>query len=106
MLVARPKAMDSCCPCCSRRTSRVHSHYMRRLTDLPWQGRVVEIRLHARRFRCANSQCPRRIFTERLLRRFNRKPGARFGSAKARWRSALRWVASRVRACRTGSPCR
>ncbi len=38
---------------------------MRRLTDLPWQGRVVEIRLHARPFRCANSQCPRR-FTERL----------------------------------------
>ncbi|MDF0522201.1 ISL3 family transposase [Bradyrhizobium yuanmingense] len=39
---------------------------MRRLSDLPWQGRVVEIRLHARRFRCANSQCSRRIFTERL----------------------------------------
>lgn len=66
VLVARPKAMDSCCPCCGRRTRRVHSHYMRRLSDLPWQGRVVEIRLHARRFRCANSQCPRRIFTERL----------------------------------------
>ena len=65
-LVARPKAMDSCCPCCGRRTRRVHSHYMRRLADLPWQGRVVEIRLHARRFRCANPQCPRRIFTERL----------------------------------------
>ncbi|RWI31463.1 MAG: ISL3 family transposase [Mesorhizobium sp.] len=58
--------MDSCCPCCGRQTRRVHSHYMRQLTDLPWQGRVVEIRLHARRFRCANSQCPRRIFTERL----------------------------------------
>ncbi|WP_346283215.1 ISL3 family transposase [Bradyrhizobium sp. BRP22] len=27
---------------------------------------MVEIRLHARRFRCANPQCPRRIFTERL----------------------------------------
>jgi transposase len=39
---------------------------MRRLTDLPWQGRVVEIRLHARRFRCADPQCLRRIFTERL----------------------------------------
>lgn len=65
VLVARPKAMESCCSCC-RQTRRVHSHYRRRLTDLPWQGRVVEIRLHARRFRCANSQCPRRIFTERL----------------------------------------
>lgn len=66
VLVARPKAMESCCPCCGHRTRRVHSHYMRRLTDLPWQGRVVEIRLHARRFRCADPQCPRRIFTERL----------------------------------------
>ncbi|MER8950116.1 DUF5372 family protein [Mesorhizobium sp. M0809] len=39
---------------------------MRRLADLPWQGQVVEIRRHARRFRCADPQCPRRIFTERL----------------------------------------
>ncbi|UVK48704.1 transposase family protein (plasmid) [Mesorhizobium sp. AR07] len=66
VLVARPRAMDSCCPCCGRRTRRVHSHYMRRLTDLPWQGRIVEIQLHARRFRCADPQCQRRIFTERL----------------------------------------
>ncbi|WP_352764254.1 hypothetical protein [Mesorhizobium sp. M0189] len=33
---------------------------------MPWQGRVVEIQLHARWFRCADHQCPRRIFTERL----------------------------------------
>ncbi|MES0220089.1 hypothetical protein NKL07_33035 [Mesorhizobium sp. C280B] len=31
---------------------------MRQLTDLPWQGRVAEIQLHARRFRCADPQCP------------------------------------------------
>ncbi|WP_319946057.1 transposase family protein [Mesorhizobium sp. AR07] len=58
--------MDSCCPCCGHRTRRVHSHYMRRLSDLPWQGRIVEIQLHARRFRCADPRCQRRIFTERL----------------------------------------
>jgi len=39
---------------------------MRRFADLPWHGRIVEIQLHARRFRCVNSQCPQRIFTERL----------------------------------------
>lgn len=66
VLVTRPKRATSFCPSCGAETSRVHSHYTRRLTDLPWQGRVVEIRLHARRFRCGNSQCPRRIFTERL----------------------------------------
>lgn len=73
VLVARPKAMETCCPCCGCRTGRVHSHYMRRLADLPWQGRVVEIRLHARRFRCANSQCSRQIFTERLPETVQRK---------------------------------
>ncbi|QOZ38318.1 ISL3 family transposase [Bradyrhizobium sp. CCBAU 53421] len=64
--MARPNSAVSLCPCCGCQTDRVHSHYVRRLADLPWQGRVVEIRLHARLFRCANPQCPRRIFTERL----------------------------------------
>ncbi|WP_456683112.1 ISL3 family transposase [Bradyrhizobium sp. USDA 3311] len=64
--MARPKSAVSLCPCCGGQTGRVHSHYVRRLADLPWQGRVVEIRLQARRFRCANPQCPRQIFTERL----------------------------------------
>ncbi|WP_461349633.1 transposase family protein [Bradyrhizobium sp. USDA 4451] len=64
--MARPKAAVSLCPCCSNQTHRVHSHYTRRLADLPWQGQLVEIRLQARRFRCANPRCLRRIFTERL----------------------------------------
>jgi len=41
VLVARPKAIESCCPCCGRRTRRVHSHYMRRLADLPWRNRRI-----------------------------------------------------------------
>ncbi|WP_283809558.1 transposase family protein [Bradyrhizobium manausense] len=48
--MARPKSAVSLCPCCGYQMDRVHSHYVRRLADLPWQGRVVEIRLHARRF--------------------------------------------------------
>lgn len=66
ILLARPKSAVSSCPCCGCQTDRVHSHYVRRLADLPWQDRIVEIRLRARRFRCANSECPRQIFTERL----------------------------------------
>lgn len=66
VLVARPKAETSFCPACGGESRRVHSHYTRRLSDLPWHGRVVEIRLQARRFRCGDAQCPRRIFTERL----------------------------------------
>ncbi|WP_420969585.1 ISL3 family transposase [Bradyrhizobium sp. B120] len=66
LLVARPKSAVWLCPCCGCQTDRVHSHYLRRLADLPWQGRVVEIQLYARRFRCANSQCRCQIFIERL----------------------------------------
>ncbi|MFA1674610.1 transposase family protein [Rhizobium mongolense] len=47
VLVARPTAKEACCPCCGLRTGRVHSHYQRRLADLPWHGRVVEVRLQA-----------------------------------------------------------
>ncbi len=43
-----------------------HSRYVRRLRDLPWQGRPVEIHLQTRRFRCRNLECARKIFAERL----------------------------------------
>jgi transposase len=39
---------------------------MRKLRDLPWQGRPVTIRVAARRFRCINSACDRKTFAERL----------------------------------------
>jgi transposase len=54
------------CPLCGRRTTRVHSRYVRKLSDLPWAGRTVRLTLHVRKFFCSASSCPRRIFTERL----------------------------------------
>lgn len=36
-VVALPNAIDACCPFCGRCTRRVHSRYMRRLTDPPWR---------------------------------------------------------------------
>ncbi len=39
---------------------------MRTVADLPWHGVVVQLILHARRFRCQNSLCTKRIFCERL----------------------------------------
>lgn len=54
------------CPECGRVTARVHSRYTRTLTDLPWQGRAVTIRVQTRRFFCPEAVCPRRIFSERL----------------------------------------
>src|SRR5512142_3258032 len=54
------------CPLCDQPSTRRHSTYSRRLADLPWQGRTVELHLRVRRFRCANLTCPRRLFAERL----------------------------------------
>ena len=51
---------------CGSLSDRVHSAYQRRLADLPWQGRIVEIRVRSRRFRCPIADWLRTIFTERL----------------------------------------
>src|SRR4051794_25906863 len=57
---------DARCPECGKRSRSFHSSYGRRLQDLPWQGQPVRLRLKARRFRCQNPTCLRKIFVERL----------------------------------------
>src|SRR5437899_3271536 len=42
------------CPECGRASESRHSHYVRRLQDLPGQGLSVQIHLRVRRFRCRN----------------------------------------------------
>lgn len=54
------------CPVCGRPGARVHSCYVRRLQDLPWQGTRVVIHWRSRKFFCDSPGCPQRIFTERL----------------------------------------
>lgn len=54
------------CPLCHRRSRRIHSHYQRRVADLPFCGIPVTLLLNVRRFFCRNPRCPRRIFAERL----------------------------------------
>ncbi|MDQ2102194.1 ISL3 family transposase [Azospirillum isscasi] len=65
-VTAHMRAAKASCPLCRRPSVRVHSRYMRHLGDLPWQGRIGELRLLVRRFRCATADCSRRIFAERL----------------------------------------
>lgn len=65
-VTAHVRAAKATCPLCRRPSFRVHSRYSRPLGDLPWQGRVGELHLQVRRFRCATADCPRRIFAERL----------------------------------------
>jgi transposase len=54
------------CPSCGQSSDRIHSRYTRTLTDLPWHGIPVRLRLHTRRFFCSSPGCLQRIFTERL----------------------------------------
>src|SRR6202522_4435809 len=55
-----------CCPTCLQSRVSYHSRYVRRMRDLPWQGRRVEIHLQTRRFRCRNKECRRKVFAEQL----------------------------------------
>ena len=54
------------CPICHKAAYRIHSHYERTLADLPWSEYGVSWQLQVRKFFCTNSNCQRRIFTERL----------------------------------------
>ena len=56
----------SSCPVCGTSSRRVHSRYLRKLGDLPWEGIPVSIQLRTRRFFCVGENCRRRIFTEPL----------------------------------------
>ena len=52
------------CPQCGVKSSRVHSRYRRRASDLPWSSWPVQLVVHTRKFFGDNLQCLRRIFTE------------------------------------------
>jgi transposase len=62
----RSVCSGAACPSCGCRSERIHSHYIRCLADLPWQGRRVTVRWQNRRFFCSNPCCGQRIFTARL----------------------------------------
>jgi transposase len=66
LVIARSSSASAACPSCGGASTRAHSSYSRRLADLPWQGRIVELHVRVRRFRCTNFHCRRRIFAERL----------------------------------------
>ena len=54
------------CPVCGHGSSRVHSRYLRTVSDLPWHGISVALEVRARRLFCDEPSCKRKIFCERL----------------------------------------
>jgi transposase len=65
-LTVRTAGATANCPRCGHSSQRVHSRYRRKLADLPWQGRVVMVRLISRRFFCTAATCEQKVFVERL----------------------------------------
>lgn len=53
-------------PLCGWPSGRMHSHYARSVTDVPWHGVLFRLRPHARRFFCDEPTCARVFFAERL----------------------------------------
>jgi len=67
LIVTMRATMVLCrCPTCGGASKRVHSNYLRQLSDLPAAGVPIALILRARRFFCDAKACARRIFTERF----------------------------------------
>jgi transposase len=75
---ARGRSDQGVCPRCGQRSSRVHSAYERRLSDVPAGCLRAVIRLAVRRFFCGNPGCPKKTFAEQVegltARRVRRTP--------------------------------
>lgn len=65
-VMCRSRIAAPLCPGCNHPSSRLHSSYPRRLADLPWLGRRVQVEVQVRRLRCGRPGCTHRIFAERL----------------------------------------
>ncbi len=65
-LNVRATQTSAACPLCQAAATRVHSSYTRHLADLPWADIAIRLQLRVRRFFCTNSDCRRKLFTERL----------------------------------------
>src|SRR5215208_5586918 len=76
------------CPCCEQPSRRVHGRYTRTLSDLPWGGVPVRLRVRVRKFFCEEPSCERKIFAERL-----EEVARPFARGTERQREALEWIA-------------
>jgi transposase len=66
IITVRHSSEFGVCPSCGGVSRSVHSRYRRRVNDLPLSGRIVQLLVIARRFRCEAVLCGRQIFTERF----------------------------------------
>jgi zinc-finger of transposase IS204/IS1001/IS1096/IS1165 len=67
LVTARAGIQAASCPLCGSPSRRVHSRYVREVSDLPCSGRSVRLRIVIRRYRCDTQHCRRRILPLRLF---------------------------------------
>lgn len=66
VVTARAETESAACPLCETVSRRVHSQYVRQVSDLPCSGRRVRLHVFTRRFFCVAQRCRRQIFAERF----------------------------------------
>src|SRR5215831_8142861 len=65
-LVLVATAPTARCPLCDHASLHARSSSTRNVADVPYAGRQVHLILRVRKFRCETTECPRRVFAERL----------------------------------------
>ncbi len=63
-IYASIKGKRSQCPSCKKYSNKVHDHYLRTISDLAVFESKTIIALKTRKFKCENSQCNRKVFSE------------------------------------------
>ena len=66
MLHAHTIGRSAVCPCCGMRSTRVHSHRLRKIQYVEFLDSRTTLILKTRHFVCNNPKCDRRIFAEPL----------------------------------------
>jgi len=81
VITVRPTQSIGVCPSCGTVSRRVHSHYRRRVRDLPLSGLMVDLVVIARRFRCDAVLCGQQNLHGALSRRGSSSLGATYEQA-------------------------
>jgi transposase len=66
IIYVEPSRKQARCPYCGAESCKVHSRYVRKLQDLPIQGKKATICLTNRKYFCRNADCGHRTFAEQF----------------------------------------
>ena len=60
------KTKRSRCPYCNKLSRKIHDHYIRTICDLPVFQHRTMILLKTRKFKCVNTRCKQKVFSEQI----------------------------------------